>query len=83
MEPEINKSYSRIVSLVILHANRFRLASFSAENIDEKSINDLGREMIDLFELRSAELKKKTPPAGSSASSDWHAGTTARQRGRR
>jgi hypothetical protein len=38
--------------------------------------------MVDLFERRLAEWKEKTPPAGTGASSGFHGGRSARERGR-
>lgn len=81
METEISKSYIRIVSLGIQHANRYRLAALSTDGINENSIKEVGRELVDLLEARIGALNCKTPTRETRAPKGSTGGRSTRQRG--
>ena len=82
MDSEITRSLLRVIHHAIRHCESKRLADYKDLSLSSEFVNDVGGEMVDLFEQRLAQWKKRSPPAGSGASSDFHGGRPARQRGR-
>ena len=82
MNTETNKSLSRIIHQTITHCQRQRLVDYDHVAITPEFVNEVGAELVDLFERRIAEFEKKTPPTKVGASSGWFGGKSPRQRGR-
>jgi hypothetical protein len=82
MESEITRSLLRVIHQAIKHCETKRLADYKEILLSPEFVNEVGGEMVDLFEQRLAKWKDRTPPAGAGASSGFHGGRSARQRGR-
>lgn len=82
MESEINPSLLRIIHLTIRHCESNRLADLKNISLSLEFVNEVGVEMVDLFEQRLNEWSNRTPPAEPEASAGLSEGKSARQRGR-
>lgn len=82
MESEITRSLLRVIHQAINHCESKRLMDYKGTTLSPEFVNEVGGEMVDLFEQRLAQWRHKTPPAGSGTSSGFHSGRSARQRGR-
>ena len=82
MNIEMTQSLSRLIHQAMRHCQSKRLVDYNHIPMTQDFVNTVGTEMIDLFERRITELEKKTPPAGSGASSGSFGDRSSRQRGR-
>lgn len=83
MESEITRSLLRVIHQAIRHCESKRLADYKDVLLSPEFVNEVGGEMVDLFEQRLARWKNRTPPPASGALSGFNGGRSARQRGRR
>lgn len=82
MDKEITLSLSRVVMQAIRHCCLKRLANYHHLHLPKEFYNEVGTEMVDLFELRLSQWKLETPPADTGTPSGWRDTKAARQRGR-
>ncbi len=82
MNSETTRSLSRIIHQTLRHCESQRLVDYDDVPLTAAFVDEVGSEMVDLFERRILELKRKTPPGGPGASSGWFDGKASRQRGR-
>lgn len=82
MNIEMTQSLSRLIHQAMRHCQSKRLVDYDHIPLTKDFVDTVGTEMVDLFEQRILELEKKTPPAGSGASSGSFGGRPSRQRGR-
>ena len=82
MDSEITRSLLRVIHQAIRHCESKRLADYKEISLSPEFVNEVGAEMVDLFEQRLAQWKNRTPPPTSGALSGLDGGKNARQRGR-
>ncbi|MEO9652803.1 MAG: hypothetical protein ABJG04_22705 [Roseobacter sp.] len=82
MDNEITLSLSRVVLHAIRHCCVKRLANYHHLELPKEFYDEVGSEMVDLFELRLSQWNFETPPAVKGTSSGWKCAKAAQQRGR-
>lgn len=82
MNTEITRSLSRVIYSALQHCRNQRLVDYDNIPLTADFVDEVGSEMVDLFERRILELERKTLPAGSGASSGSFRSRPSRQRGR-
>ena len=82
MSNEITQSLSRVIHQAIRHCCTKRLAGYQSIELPKEFYDEVGSEMITLFEMRLAQWQGKTPPTGMGTHSDYAGAKPSRQRGR-
>lgn len=80
-QTKITRSHLRIVSMILTHAEQFRLAKHDLNGVPTERLSEIGNEIVDVMERRIANLERKTPPATAGASGSSGGQRTARRKG--
>lgn len=85
LNSQMKHSIRRVVLFASTHSQQYRVSGFRFADLSEKAVEQLGCELVDLFEKRFEALRDSvSPPGNHPADSSGEPGDDrpARQRGR-